>query len=256
MYECEACANGSAPSQSKTVCISCGALGVNATTLDCLCPANSKLVEVDPASNQVLTTKQCMQCPPNAFSSPGDYECTPCPHEHMVYDTSLHACTCDPASGFENAGLRTVGDVTCIETRKSSAIDIKFPSNGATKIVFSDFTDGTPALTVDSAVYKHYYMQVATHCYFYTIETDARSCQALANLCVLQHYHPDAAVCALFRDILQRGRTTQSHGVAGWGTSLPLLEYGDRSQAVLRKVDIGMKVSWIRVRDLNIHASQ
>ena len=230
MYQCETCASGTGPSQDQSRCISCGSLGLNSTSKDCLCGKNSKLIEGE-------TEKTCEACPENAYSLPGAYECTVCSDEKMKYIEG-QGCVCE--SGYENAGLHTMGSVRCVQVKQINAIDTKFPSSGATKAMFADFDDGTAPITVDSALYSHYFIQVATQCYFYTSESHARACRALANLCILQHYNVDAVVCALFRDIQTRGRTSISHNIAGWAMTLPLLEYSERSQVVLNKVDISM----------------
>ena len=91
-------------------------------------------------------------------------------------------------------------------------------------------------------VFQHYFTAAATGCFYYADERDGPACQVLANLCVLQHFDPNAPACALFTAIQTSGRTADVHGIKGWNPSLPFLIYEDRAPAILEKVDISMQV--------------
>lgn len=53
-YGCEECGGNTAPSRDDSICISCDSLGLNATSKDCLCGANFKLVETDHVRIRIL----------------------------------------------------------------------------------------------------------------------------------------------------------------------------------------------------------
>lgn len=46
LVQCDTCPSNTAPSQDQSICMVCGA-GVDPSTKDCLCSANSMLVEYD-----------------------------------------------------------------------------------------------------------------------------------------------------------------------------------------------------------------
>ncbi|GMF54013.1 unnamed protein product [Phytophthora fragariaefolia] len=96
-------------------------------------------------------------------------------------------------------------------------------------------------VTLTSAALDDIFLAATTGCYFYQNEQDIVSCQALGNLCVLQHFDPVAPSCAVF-DLIQRtGRSATVNSINGWFTTLPFLNYRSVVSSVLQ-TPITMKV--------------
>lgn len=72
---------------------------------------------------------------------------------------------------------------------------------------------------------------------------DDASCQALGNLCVLQHYNPAATVCQLVQRIVDTRAGTVNEW-PGWATTMPFLQYKNDAEAVTKSLDLAAKMSF------------
>jgi hypothetical protein len=192
--KCEKCPNGAASSLDRSRCIPCPQ-GVDASTGECLCPANSAVIEKDFSGNY-LTSKQCQMCPIGSFPGPSQpvYSCQACP-TGKVYDTSVKPwkCTCDLASYV------TAGD-TCISISDSQFITSNYPVNIAKSLTFNNEEtldkniDGTLTIASSDTI-DYLYLKSGFECLKFSKPT---SCQTLANLCVLQLYDQNNPICKLY----------------------------------------------------------
>jgi|TARA_B110000208_G_scaffold134273_1_gene162438 hypothetical protein len=223
-FKCTACGS-KAPNANRTKCMTCPTT-VDSATLECACVGNQAVVERDGAGAEFATTKQCIACEARTYVSASDPRtCLRCSHPLMTRDVD-GKCTCDHAAGATGvAGMGylpggryteaclTAGELTPISGGaydESLAINVKF-------------TDGS---TVNSIVFKHLYLWSATRCFQWGRAGDTQACEALANLCVLNHYKSTSTPCKLY-SALVAARTKVTPIVYGWASSLPWLDYKD-----------------------------
>jgi hypothetical protein len=192
--KCVECAAGSASSIDRSRCISCPQ-GVDKQTGECLCPSNSAVIEKDVAG-QYLTTKQCLSCPTGAYPGPSApvYYCQACP-PGQIYDTNQKPwrCQCD-LTGYVAAGD------TCVSITDSQYITTNFPVNIAKSMTFSNEEgvdkdkDGTITIASSDTI-DFLYLKSGFDC---LKNSTPKSCQTLANLCVLQLYDQNNPICKLY----------------------------------------------------------
>jgi len=246
-FTCESCINqGLAASLDGTQCLPCGSNAtMNATQSgtqvqfdsslgECRCPLNQILYESDVAGNP-LGYKACAPCPqrsrrfyptsprPTKFP-PSAYQCYSCPHSNMSL-LQDGICACDP--GFSKVGDSNIGDETCVQSDKEGVIKGKV--SNPHEITYHDVqtsssASGATETIKESHFFKHIFMRAAVRCWFYSDAEDSTSCQALANLCVLQHYSPDSGACEVYESLVS-GVQREVHNVDEWKYTLPWLEY-------------------------------
>jgi meckelin len=195
--KCEKCPNGAAASLDRSRCIICPQ-GVDLSSGECLCPANSAVIEKDIAGSY-LTTKQCLICPLGSFPGPSQpvYSCKACPIG-KIYDTNVKPwkCSCDLAS------FVTAGD-TCISITESQFITTNYPVNIAKSLSFNNEEtldkniDGQLTIASSDTI-DYLYLKSGYECMKYS---NPISCQILANLCVLQLYDLNNPICKLYNYI-------------------------------------------------------
>lgn len=156
---------------------------------------------------------------------------------------------CQCASSYQQVTSDRLNQSKCVKQSQISVLNAKVTLNLAGVVTFADFDasetgSSDTKLSFTSALYKDVFLLAAEECYFYRNEQQNQFCQALGNLCVLQHFSPQASSCA-FLDLIQRsGRTTTANGIPGWYATLPFLDYGSSTQSVLESTAIGMKMSF------------
>lgn len=157
--------------------------------------------------------------------------------------------TCQCATSYQQVTSDRINQSKCVKQSQISVLNAKAPLNLAGVVTFADFDASETGssglkLSFTSALYQDVFLLAASECYFYRNEQQNPFCQALGNLCVLQHFSPQASSCA-FLDLIQRsGRTTTANGISGWYATLPFLDYGSSTQSVLESTAIGMTMSF------------
>lgn len=218
------------------------------------CPCRAvRVLTAAPQTGAYLSSKQCMPCPAGAFvvrtSSAhfraDPYTCQRCPHAGMVLDTGTNMCTC--GAGFVGTGVEGVGPRSCVPEPEARAITASYPQDAAATVVFRhvELEPGGPPTSLSarsSVVLRHYFLRSAAQCYQYASEQAQAGCQALANLCVLQHYDPAATACQLFL-ALRAARTGTVAGQRGWQPTLPWLTYDDPRPTVIGRTDVQLRVA-------------
>eukprot|EP00003_Mantamonas_plastica_P003858 TRINITY_DN13032_c0_g2_i5.p1 TRINITY_DN13032_c0_g2~~TRINITY_DN13032_c0_g2_i5.p1 ORF type:complete len:838 (-),score=230.14 TRINITY_DN13032_c0_g2_i5:794-3010(-) len=202
---------------------------------DCVCPSSQVIVEKDAAGNY-LSTKTCLACPKGGLVSTSDpYTCLQCPHQNMTR-TQDGSCSCD--SGF------TQSDSTCIPTAGANAIVNVYPVSVASQVTYpeylSTFNGATSSKSVSSATVSQLFLRVATEC---QSERTLTSCQALANLCVLNLYLKTSSPCALYTKLAGERRSVVNDQQS-WPDTLPWLYYGSEGPGSLTSTDVSMQVSF------------
>ncbi|KAL7535263.1 hypothetical protein ACHAXR_010500 [Thalassiosira sp. AJA248-18] len=264
-------------SLSKQSCVSCSteqsivseSSQYDATSNQCTCNnpakgpstgspvATKKLVEVYNGAGLPIRM-DCLTCPEGTavigdnlyedghqfFVSAGrkyiadPYTCASCPDPlNMFFDTDF-SCVC--AEGYLLTGEESKGQ-TCIKNSPSI-------SSGYSRVRFQDPTFlGTESFdfNLDSITFSHLYLKAASECEYFkgTSGNSLRSCQALANLCVMSMYDEDAPACKQFEAISQR-RVETYHNQEDWKYTLPWLYYRDEADYIENDKGINMKVSF------------
>lgn len=166
---------------------------------ECICDSGYAIQEKDPISGKFYTTKKCIQCPSDGYPGPNGpvYACKLCPYG-KIYDKNRNPwlCTCDLTS------FVTAGDI-CIPTAESLPITTSYPVNTAKtlKFNFAETTDPLQdsVISVSSSdTIEYLYLKSGYKC---LKESDIESCNALANICVLQMYDVENSACALYKYI-------------------------------------------------------
>lgn len=191
---CVTCPENSASSLDRSRCIACPN-GVDPLSLECACPKGYAVTEIN-SVGQYITTKSCIQCPAGAYPGPTGpvYNCIACP-PGKNYDTTTNpwTCKCDLTTYV------AAGD-TCISIADSQFITTNYPVNVAKSLTFNNEekenkdVDGTIAIA-NSDTIDYLYLKSGYECLRYS---NVQSCQALANLCVLQLYDVNNPICKLY----------------------------------------------------------
>jgi meckelin len=194
---CLPCPANSTATLDKSRCLSCPQ-GIDEKTGECACPKGNALIEKN-IYGQYLIVKECIACPEGSYPGPNApvYACKPCPI-NKSYDTNRNpwVCTCNMTDFI------TAGD-SCVPISDSQYLTSNYPINLAKSLTFTfqetiDINvDGT--LTIASSdTFDYLYLKSAYSCIKGADPENYKSCQVLANLCVLQMYDFNSPVCKLY----------------------------------------------------------
>ncbi len=172
---------------------------INPETGECDCPENHAILEKNITTNTYFNTKICELCPEGTFPGPTGpvYACEAC-SKGKVYDTNLNpwACTCNKTITIE------AGDY-CVPIQGSQLITSTYPPNIAKSLQFGNLenidkgVDGVVTIA-NSDTFDQLYLKNGYEC---LQNINAKSCQVLANLCVLQMYDYESQACRLYNYI-------------------------------------------------------
>lgn len=193
---CSACPTGQVASRDKTTCLGC-LNGISQVTGDCDCPVGSVIEEKDP-NGDYYQQKICKECLGDTY--PGlqkvpVYECTPCPYK-KVYNknTSPWRCECDVTKYSEHGG-------ECFDNVEANFLNTRYSSASASAVSFLDSEIDQAEISISSSDPINYlYLKSGYKC---LKDRDIKSCQTLANICVLHLYDLRKTPCDLFRYISQ-----------------------------------------------------
>jgi meckelin len=210
--------------------------------------------------------KDCLQCPKGtavitqnllqegettfytagARFQPNPHICAICPDPNMYFDLD-YQCKC--FDGMVMVGEGSIGKQKCIQYMPSissdySKVDFHFVSQ-------NDKQQGFSKRNVDSIIFSHYYLNAASNCEFARSSTKlvGRSCQILANLCVLTLYDTNSAPCLEFQSIIANKRMTNYHGQESWKLFMPWLYYLEDADDVVQDRSLQMKMSFWELQD-------
>eukprot|EP00435_Cladocopium_sp_Y103_P035142 s649_g9.t1 len=236
-FQCGACpaVNGvqTAPTQDRSRCLPClvdasasSTSGFSETLGDCLCPDGSALLETG-EDGSYLAAKKCVKCAEGLLESSSEplrsYGCSPCPDPERMYRASDGKCICrDP--DFASAGG------ACVSLDEIKEVHSQFQETAWVSVEYRDIIDGLESwwragpfgqflgieartsstfevlkldargaqdITVSSAAMKWLYMRCAVGCQ----RGNGTACQCVSNLCVLQLYDYQAAVCTFVQEL-------------------------------------------------------
>ncbi|KAJ8544599.1 hypothetical protein ON010_g11668 [Phytophthora cinnamomi] len=192
-----------------------------------------------------LDAKECVVCSDNTIADSATNTCESCPDPAMVVTGNNFVCTCP--DDYQAVASSFMDIEKCVHKTHINVISSKVPLSAANEISYSSFLKAEAdsagsVVSLSSAILDDLFLPAATGCYFYQSEQDIISCQALGNLCVLQHFDPATAPCAVF-DLIQRsGRSSTVNMINGWFTTLPFLNYRSVASSVL-ETPVTMKMS-------------
>ncbi|GMF09220.1 unnamed protein product [Phytophthora lilii] len=243
---CAACPSNQVPSQDSSRCMPCGnsTLGINESAYECMCDANSILQEKS-EDGSYLEAKQCIFCSDGTFADTSRNTCKTCPDPFMVISSDNYACTCP--NGYQETISLMMGVRKCVLKAHINFISSKITLSNANEMSYSSFLKDEAGssdfgVSIASAVLEDMFLSATTGCYFYQSERDIASCQALGNLCVLQHFDPGTPSCAVFDQIQRSGRSSAVNSINGWFTTLPFLNYRSVASSVIH-TPVLMKMS-------------
>ncbi|KAG3198412.1 hypothetical protein PC128_g6070 [Phytophthora cactorum] len=243
---CTACPSDQVPSRDSSRCISCGnsTLGIHESIRECKCDANS-IVQEKSENGSYLDSKECVVCTDNTVADSLTNTCEACPDPVMVIAANNSICTCPSDYQLVTSSFMSVQK--CVRKTHINLISSKITLDNAKEMTYSAFLkeetgSSNSVVSVASAVLDDIFLPATTACYFYQSEKDIVSCQALGNLCALQHFDPQAPSCVVF-DLIQRsGRSTTVNSINGWFTTLPFLSYRSVASSVVQ-TPIEMKMT-------------
>jgi hypothetical protein len=149
---------------------------------ECSCPSNFFVQETDLLVDKLLPYKQCKECPKGTYQGPNGpvYECLAC----------------------DMTRFTIAGDI-CIPISESIFFTTNFPINTAKSILFNKAETSDP--NKDSSIFisnsdtiDYLYLKSGYKC---LKENDFKSCNILANICVLQMYDQNNSACSLYNYI-------------------------------------------------------
>lgn len=237
----------------------------DSAALDCSCvEPNHHLVELEHRTGGVDGEKRCIACPALTYvdKAVDRYTCLPCPAPAGSAGAAFCGCAsptdCDDtcAVAVENNWVANEAACTCVNTQEGIALgdcverrwlENTIPATVASsywQMEYVDVDNGegiVPTVDVISSTFKDVFWPHAVDCFRVVLafqqESGAlqlkrtQSCQALANLCVMQDYsRKEGAVCKLFEEggKLSDLISTHVNNEPDWLKHLPWL-YRDRS---------------------------
>lgn len=135
--------------------------------LECLCPANTYLVERNPSDQTLLASKRCDTCISESYRGPPTNvvdTCIPCPEEGQKYNdrNDPYTCECDETNGWISAN----DDHTkCFKKTEYDQADLPDYSDGV--IYYNQIVQGDKIMQVYpfySQTMKDLYISAAMGC--------------------------------------------------------------------------------------------
>jgi hypothetical protein len=166
----------------------------------------------------------------------------------MVYSKVSGVDSCACSDGYTLVESAWLNHQQCLPSKQLQVVSSKVDLSASAILKFSSFLSSetgssSVVVSVTSSLYQDLFVVAATKCYFYEGDRSSRYCQALGNLCVLQHFDPSVPSCAFFDLIRRSGRSTVANSITGWYYTLPFLSYASPSQSVEQDSSIEMQVS-------------
>lgn len=233
VFDCISCGTG-ASTQDDYTCAQCPS-GIEIATNECACDsADYEIIDEKSDSGTYLGTKQCVACSPTYYPGPNFFECEACPDRtNMERNVINYACQCK--SGFLESGD------ACVSTDQLSDINNDYLTAAAFTVIYNyaESTSGTGAISLtQSDTYSYFYYKSARDCN----DGHAKSCQTLANLCVLQLYNLNTEACNLYK-ALGVGKISMPDD-PDWKVGVGWIYYGRSTKDVLENGSRNLKVTF------------
>lgn len=230
-FACEACDSGLIPSSDQYKCQKCPGI-VDSTVSECVCPSGQALEELG-QDGTYLDSKQCVPCASDTYQGPYSIGCLACPSSGMNR-TAENSYTCQCETGYTAAGP------LCLLQTSLTPVEGQYPLAQAHQVTYTEHesTTGEGTYTISASdTFDYYFYQSASGC----MNSVPSSCQALANLCVLQVYNGQTDVCQLYKSLVKNAGETVNPADpdAGWKKGFPWLYYlNDPSDILKRKAEM------------------
>ncbi|CEG45975.1 meckelin isoform x1 [Plasmopara halstedii] len=241
---CTSCPTDQVPSRDSSRCMACGdsTLGQQKLTRECKCAANS-IVREKNESGSFLGVKECVACTGNTVADKLTNTCIACPDPLMVVGGDDHVCACPDNYQLVTSSFMNVKK--CVGNSHISLLSSKVAMTNANKMIYSSFIEEEAgnSVSVASAFLEDMFLCATTGCYYYQSEKDIISCQALGNLCVLQHFDPNAPSCSAFDLIRLSGRSPSDNNIKGWYATLPFLHFSSEAFSAIQS-SVAMKMTF------------
>ncbi|KXS22554.1 hypothetical protein M427DRAFT_141962 [Gonapodya prolifera JEL478] len=229
-------------------------------------------VDRSPLTGAYLAQFTCQLCPPGSFPDANAEKCLSCDDPRTMFSSlagSSYSCQCD--IGFSAAPQGPF----CLTPAQTTSLATSFPSSSRySTVTFSFLLPATSApVSFSSWTFSRIFPGAAARCRAYAgsftslgsaavtdgITSGPESCQALANLCVLQMYDQASDACGAYFDAARVARATvgsgSGTGVQGmgengntdWPPGLPFLFYGyftGTKAATFASATVGTSFGW------------
>ena len=174
---------------------------------ECFCPQNFFIQETDLLVDTLLPYKQCKECPKGTYPGPNGpvYGCKVCPYG-KIYEKNVNPweCICD-IEKFTNAG-----DI-CIPMAESIFLTSNYPINVAKSVTYNKAETSDPlkdsSISIsNSDTIDYLYLKSGYEC---LKENNNVSCNAHANICVLQMFDQNNSACKHYNYIRAQKKTVE-----------------------------------------------
>ncbi|OWZ21326.1 Transmembrane protein [Phytophthora megakarya] len=220
-------------------------LGIDTSIRECKCNNTNSILQERNEDGSFLDAKECVVCAGNTVANNLTNMCETCPDPVMVVGGDSNVCTCP--SDYQLVTSLLMDVEKCVYKTHINLISSKIVLSTAKEMTYSSFLEAetgnsNSVVSIASDVLDDMFLAATTGCYFYQTERDIASCQALGNLCVMQHFDPATPSCIMF-DLIQRsGRSATVNNINGWFTTLPFLNYRSVASSVIQ-TPVVMKMS-------------
>lgn len=234
--ECSSCDNtlNESISLDQSSCLLCDIDSAifNISINKCQCDSYNKYL------SELEDKKICNQCPINhaveSLINNGDnYECILCEYPKIIDNNANNKCLCP--SGF----IETQLGKKCVSSSNLTYITNDYTLSASKEISYKNI-DTLEIITIEnSLLFDYYFLDSAINCKIYN---DIKSCQILANLCVLTMYNKLHNSCKLFIEIVNNVNiNSNSRYFTNWKQNLPFLFYSDNN--ILTSTSLSSSIS-------------
>lgn len=196
----------------------------------------------------MLDEKECVACASfNYFTGPGSHVCEACPYpDIMERDVDTYECLC--ITGY----IQSAG--SCVKSADITDIISQYPLENARTVVYNfvETNSGLSKVTLQASdTFSHFYIKSLRDC---SNTQQIEACQNLANLCVLQLYNEETAICQVYKYI-QNTRELASADVPdpGLKENMAWIYYENNAEDVLTADTVNMDVTFDSNHDSKVN---
>ena len=193
---CIRCPSGQVASRNHKLCMGCSE-GISESYKDCICQSGYVIIEQNSETGEYLDEKICKECPegtyPGESTNKGIYNCAPCEYGKIYNKNTIPwRCECDINLYSEYGG-------ECLNKDEANFLNTQFPTASASSVTMVDSEVALSEINIsESDPISYLYLKSGFNC---LKSSDIKSCQTLANLCVLHIYDFRKIPCSLFKFI-------------------------------------------------------
>ena len=248
-FSCVDCGADQAASSDGSRCMYCGAGSTyDAATKECICDTTGHVLLEASATGEPAANKTCVACSAGqrTLASGSPYECMSCGGANLVMAAD-GSCSC--STGYQMTGKSELGGLSCVAQETWDMVGSTYRGAAAAAVKFRDVQTATDSSAVTEQTVASLYTEdllfsSVVRCWHFVGPADLASCQAVANMCALAHYHKDAAPCKAFEQFRVDNTRVEVHSVTNWRATLPWLTYEDNFKPFQGASNVDMSVTF------------